>query len=135
MGVSGGPGEAAEQRRGGRTKRRPDRAAKRGVETAGGGRLQGDRRWNAKAGGGLADHLARLEQAIVAAEAQIVGQAQRLVGIIGPHQPVEPVVQRPPLQPQFLGEGLEPQIGSASCRERVCQYVYHWVVAVSLKKK
>src|SRR3546814_13559299 len=65
-------GEAAEQRRCGRTKRRPDRAAKRGVETAGGGRLQGDRRWNAKAGGGLAGHLARLEPAIVAAEAQSV---------------------------------------------------------------
>src|SRR3546814_3623400 len=68
IGDSVEPGEAAEQRRCGRTKRRPDRAAKRGVETAGGGRLQGDRRWNAKAGGGLADHLARLEQAIVAAE-------------------------------------------------------------------
>src|SRR3546814_11548646 len=27
------------------------------------------------------------------------------------------------------------QIGRASCRERVCQYVYSWVVAVSLKKK
>src|SRR3546814_16744003 len=27
------------------------------------------------------------------------------------------------------------QIGRASCRERVCQYVYIWVVAVSLKKK
>src|SRR3546814_18151089 len=27
------------------------------------------------------------------------------------------------------------QIGSASCRERVCQYVYISVVAVSLKKK
>src|SRR3546814_16288086 len=27
------------------------------------------------------------------------------------------------------------QIGSASCRERVCQYVYVSVVAVSLKKK
>src|SRR3546814_18141127 len=27
------------------------------------------------------------------------------------------------------------QIGRASCRARVCQYVYIWVVAVSLKKK
>src|SRR3546814_20636720 len=27
------------------------------------------------------------------------------------------------------------QIGRASCRERVCQDVYIWVVAVSLKKK
>src|SRR3546814_18212843 len=29
----------------------------------------------------------------------------------------------------------EPQIGRASCRERVCQYVSISVVAVSLKKK
>src|SRR3546814_2572137 len=79
IGDSVEPGEAAEKRRCGRTKRRPDRAAKRGVETAGGGRLQGDRRWNAKAGGGLADHLARLEQAIVAAEAQIVGDRKSVV--------------------------------------------------------
>src|SRR3546814_13927779 len=28
-----------------------------------------------------------------------------------------------------------PEIGRASCRERVCQYVYISVVAVSLKKK
>src|SRR3546814_7891830 len=28
-----------------------------------------------------------------------------------------------------------PQIGRASCRERVCQYVYSSVVAVSLKQK
>src|SRR3546814_20614337 len=27
------------------------------------------------------------------------------------------------------------QIGRASCRERVCQYGYIWVVAVALKKK
>src|SRR3546814_13691061 len=27
------------------------------------------------------------------------------------------------------------QIGRASCRERVCQYVVIWVVAVSMKKK
>src|SRR3546814_14946879 len=27
------------------------------------------------------------------------------------------------------------KIGSASCRERVCQYVLIWVVAVTLKKK
>src|SRR3546814_16566240 len=34
--------------------------------------------------------------------------------------------------------GLEPsclQVGRASCRDRVCQYVYISVVAVSLKKK
>src|SRR3546814_21164930 len=30
---------------------------------------------------------------------------------------------------------LAVQIGRASCRERVCQYVSIWVVAVSLKKK
>src|SRR3546814_12804512 len=72
IGDSVEPGEAAEQRRCGRTKRRPDRAATRGVETAEDGRLPGDRRWNAKAGGGLADHLARLEQARLSAEAQNV---------------------------------------------------------------
>src|SRR3546814_15561209 len=31
--------------------------------------------------------------------------------------------------------GSLPEIGRASCRERVCQYVYISVVAVSLKKK
>src|SRR3546814_15190481 len=30
---------------------------------------------------------------------------------------------------------IEQEIGRASCRERVCQYVYISVVAVSLKKK
>src|SRR3546814_16287800 len=30
---------------------------------------------------------------------------------------------------------IEREIGRASCRERVCQYVYRSVVAVSLKKK
>src|SRR3546814_13514383 len=34
-----------------------------------------------------------------------------------------------------VAQGLGEQIGRASCRERVCQYVYISVVAVSLKKK
>src|SRR3546814_18373326 len=34
-----------------------------------------------------------------------------------------------------LEERLRPEIGRASCRERVCQYVWISVVAVSLKKK
>src|SRR3546814_21071669 len=34
-----------------------------------------------------------------------------------------------------LGCGATHEIGSASCRERVCQYVLILVVAVSLKKK
>src|SRR3546814_11139860 len=34
-----------------------------------------------------------------------------------------------------LNEFLSDQIGRASCRERVCQYVKNSVVAVSLKKK
>src|SRR3546814_16982913 len=38
-----------------------------------------------------------------------------------------------PQRDQLGGEGAE--IGRASCRERVCQYVSVWVVAVSLKKK
>src|SRR3546814_14521020 len=33
------------------------------------------------------------------------------------------------------GQGLVEEIGRASCRERVCQYVEISVVAVSLKKK
>src|SRR3546814_11623273 len=33
------------------------------------------------------------------------------------------------------GERARHQIGRASCRERVCQYVYISVVAVSLKKQ
>src|SRR3546814_16004737 len=33
------------------------------------------------------------------------------------------------------GGALDQQIGRASCRERVCQYVYISVVAVSLKKQ
>src|SRR3546814_17015704 len=32
-------------------------------------------------------------------------------------------------------QGPKGEIGRASCRERVCQYVEIWVVAVSLKKK
>src|SRR3546814_16769705 len=35
----------------------------------------------------------------------------------------------------FLREGYWAEIGRASCRERVCQYVEISVVAVSLKKK
>src|SRR3546814_14113943 len=33
-----------------------------------------------------------------------------------------------------LVEALQLQIGRAACRERVCQYVEHTVVAVALKK-
>src|SRR3546814_14724439 len=36
---------------------------------------------------------------------------------------------------QLGDEKVHDKIGSASCRERVCQYVYISVVAVSLKKK
>src|SRR3546814_18209694 len=35
----------------------------------------------------------------------------------------------------FIGYSPERQIGSASCRERVCPYVYIPVVAVSLKQQ
>src|SRR3546814_12635942 len=35
----------------------------------------------------------------------------------------------------FAGAELKNEIGRASCRERVCQYVEITVVAVSLKKK
>src|SRR3546814_11122449 len=37
--------------------------------------------------------------------------------------------------PGLHGDVREPQIGRASCRERVCQYVSISVVAVALKKK
>src|SRR3546814_14564924 len=37
--------------------------------------------------------------------------------------------------PAFSAVKVEGQIGRASCRERVCQYVCISVVAVSLKKK
>src|SRR3546814_4610440 len=37
--------------------------------------------------------------------------------------------------PADLIDDLYEQIGRASCRERVCQYVYNPVVAFSLKKK
>src|SRR3546814_12995748 len=35
----------------------------------------------------------------------------------------------------FRYVAFKDQNGRASCREKVCQYVYIWVVAVSLKKK
>src|SRR3546814_14416492 len=38
-------------------------------------------------------------------------------------------------QLHILALAMQRKIGSASCRERVCQYVSIWVVAVSLKKK
>src|SRR3546814_15191789 len=41
---------------------------------------------------------------------------------------------QPELLPSAHGAGYL-QIGRASCRERVCQYVYISVVALSLKKK
>ena len=47
------------------------------------------------------------EAAILLAEAQIVGDRQVLVGVIAADQPVELVVERFALQPQFLAEGLE----------------------------
>src|SRR3546814_14600861 len=43
--------------------------------------------------------------------------------------------QSPPPRPSRLRLPLPPQIGRASCRERVCQYVKISVVAVTLKKK
>src|SRR3546814_17853824 len=39
------------------------------------------------------------------------------------------------LSVHILPLGIHPEIGRASCRERVCQYVSISVVAVSLKKK
>src|SRR3546814_15448408 len=39
------------------------------------------------------------------------------------------------LYPAWRAASLDPEIGRASCRERVCQYVSISVVAVSLKTK
>src|SRR3546814_13394202 len=41
---------------------------------------------------------------------------------------------KPPHHPALLPDGSVQQIGRASCRERVCQYVKISVVAVSLNK-
>src|SRR3546814_14893696 len=76
----------------------------------------------------------------------VVG-AQRLGRDILDHQELDPVEQLggrgPFLQPGHLADIVEQvqrlahqhEIGRASCRERVCQYVYTSVVAVSLKNK
>ena len=48
-----------------------------------------------------------------AAETQIVGDLELLVGVIAADQPVELVVERLALQPQFLAEGLELRDGIA----------------------
>src|SRR3546814_15523511 len=53
-------------------------------------------------------------------------------------QPIVVVMAFAPLVVEALG-GLalldQREIGSASCRERVCQFVKIWVVAFTLKKK
>src|SRR3546814_16283409 len=45
--------------------------------------------------------------------------------------------KRPPVQPSLAGarRSITTEIGRESCRERGCQYVSIWVVAVYLKKK
>src|SRR3546814_20574882 len=71
------------------------------------------------------------------ASAQIVGEAAdgaQLLELVGRLRP-DVVVTELNL-PQISGlASLLQKIGSASCRERVCQYVSISVVAVSLKKK
>src|SRR3546814_12566513 len=66
------------------------------------------------------------------------------VQLEGPGRPISPVVERPAgrlyqavgRQARVAGlVGMALQIGRASCRERVWQYVYISVVAVSFKKK
>src|SRR3546814_12891048 len=68
-------------------------------------------------------------------------------GGLRPHLVVEPhpaVVAQGGVEPDDLPDvgryrlaliGVQLEIGRASCRERVCTYVYISVVAVSLKKK
>src|SRR3546814_18986982 len=50
------------------------------------------------------------------------------------HPPFEHLEQRAEGEADRGDEERQPEIGRASCRERVCQYVSISVVAVSLKK-
>src|SRR3546814_15421747 len=66
---------------------------------------------------------------------------QPLPKLIQLHRGVAPEVEIVPGLPEIGGAAIAPapcarvQIGRASCRERVCQYGYISVVAVSLQKK
>src|SRR3546814_12471609 len=74
--------------------------------------------------------IGRIERRRVAADVDI--------GIIVHVRPVEHAWNLPPGLPDAISGDLHhrsDEIGRASCRERVCQYVEISVVAVSLKKK
>src|SRR3546814_15854788 len=60
----------------------------------------------------------------------------RAIGADAGFRDVEINLHDPPLAPDRFDQQREPgQIGRASCRERVCQYVWISVVAGYLKKK
>src|SRR3546814_15770471 len=76
----------------------------------------------------LAGHAAKLDY-VVPPAAQPGGAAARVVAPVSQSDSV-----RRGLEPEPAASGAG-QIGRASCRESVCQYVSISVVAVSLKKK
>src|SRR3546814_15801643 len=78
--------------------------------------------------------LFRGREPLVAAEQLVKAGRERLAELLV--ELVDPEIDalRLPHQPVDLLQALL-EIGRATCRERVCQYVYISVVAVTLKKK
>src|SRR3546814_5195909 len=64
---------------------------------------------------------------------QLTRLAQR-ADLFGAHAPCHPLGRAEQIRQYRHGGFLAVEIGSASCRERVCPYVSISVVAVSLKK-
>src|SRR3546814_19362079 len=72
-------------------------------------------------------------------------QGRSITGTKAPDKPADPIIVHPDIRRMLMTmkaftEGsralaLWTEIGRASCRERVCQYVSISVVSVSLKKK
>src|SRR3546814_13772560 len=72
----------------------------------------------------------------------VVTQAARLMGVEPPPEQAFESAEMTPMARTFYSANkrvsnrtIRQQIGRATCRARVCQYVYISVVAVSLKKK
>src|SRR3546814_14038289 len=93
-------------------------------------------------GGGVRLRRRRRQQLQVNADQQVAGQG----GDPLPRHPVDGPCAERPAAARLCGEGAADeervgrtfgvaQIGRASCRASVCQYVTIWWVAVSLKKK
>src|SRR3546814_16624771 len=68
-------------------------------------------------------------------------QGRSITGTKAPDKPADPIIVHPDIRRMLMTmkaftEGSRAlEIGRASCRERVCQYVEISVVAVSLKKQ